>query len=87
MTDFVQNWDLDDDPDNELEKLISTIKDSEDKAFPPRSKTQSKKLRKPWMTNGIRKSMDRRDKLFLEQLGKNDAKLSKEFRLVQNKVY
>jgi len=67
--------------------IICTIKNFEDKAFPPLSKTRSKKLRKPWMTSGILNSMDRRDKLFLEQLGKNDAELSKEFRLVRNKSY
>jgi len=45
--------------------IICTIKNFEDKAFPPLSKTRSKKLRKPWMTSGILNSMDRRDKLFL----------------------
>ena len=44
MTDFIQNWDLNDDPDSELEKLISAIKNFEDKAFPLLSKTHSKKI-------------------------------------------
>jgi len=38
------------------------------------------------MTTGILKSMDRREKMFIEQLGKNDAKLTEEYRRFRNKV-
>ena len=77
-----------DDPDLALQKLVSEIQSSESIAFPLRnlSKKKAKKFRKPWMTSGILKSIDHRDKLFREQLGKNDPELSREYRQYRNKV-
>ena len=77
------------DPDKVLPRLyISQLKISEDRAFPLRklSKKVSKKFRKSWMTTGILKSMERRDKLFREQLGKNDTQLSNTYEKYRNKV-
>ena len=75
-------------PDESLKNFVDLIKDTEDKAFPSRkmSRKKAKKLRKPWMTNGILKSIDTRDKLFKEQLNINDAELSKKYRIYRNKV-
>ena len=75
-------------PDNALQNFVTEIKNIEDKAFPLRklSRKKAKKLRKSWMTNGILKSIETRDKLFIEQLGKNDAQLTQKYRTYRNKV-
>ena len=61
---------------------IEEIQSAEERAFPlkKRSRKQQKRLRHPWMTLGILKSMEHRDRLFREQLGKNDANLSRIYR-------
>ena len=50
------------------------------------SRKKAKKFRTPWMTKGILTSINKRDKLFREQLGKNDEELSKAYRKYRNKV-
>ena len=77
-----------DDPENILNDMIVAIKHAEDKAFPLRkmSRKKSRKFRTPWMTKGILTSINKRDKLFREQLGKNDEELSKAYRKYRNKV-
>ena len=77
-----------DDPDLALQKLVCEMQSAEGIAFPLRnlSKKKAKKFRKTWMTSGILKSIDHRDKLFREQLGKNDANLSSEYRKYRNRV-
>ena len=77
-----------DDPERILNDLIAAIKHAEDKAFPLRkmSRKKSRKFRKPWMTHGILTSINTRDKLFRDQLGKNDKELSKAYRKYRNKV-
>ena len=77
-----------DNPDIALQKLISAIHTAEGVAFPRRkfSNKKAKKFRRSWMTTGILASINHRDKLFKEQLGKNDQALSAEYRKYRNKV-
>ena len=77
-----------DDPDLALQKLVSEIQLAEGKVFPLKklSRKKAKRHRRSWITSGILKSIDHRDKLLREQLGKNDAQLSSAYRKYRNKV-
>ena len=77
-----------DNPDLALQKLVSEIQLAEGRAFPLKtlSRKKAKRRRRSWITSGILKSIDHRDKLFREQLGKNDAQLSSDYRKYRNKV-
>ena len=88
LQNMTSNPNVFDNPDVTLQKLVSEIQSAEGTAFPLRtlSKKKAKKFRKTWMTSGILKSMNRRDKLFSEQLGKNDEQLRSEYRKYRNKV-
>ncbi len=88
MQSFIDSDSFCEDPEENLQNIISSIKISEDKALPMRkiSGKKSHKMRKSWMTCGILQSMKHRDKLFSEQLGKNDEQLSKKYRKFRNKV-
>ena len=85
---FLNSPDIASDPESTLREFIAEIKSIEDKAFPlcKMSRKRAKKYRKPWMTSGIFKSMNTRDRLFREQLGKNDEDLSKAYRKYRNKL-
>ena len=85
---FLNSPDIASDPESTLREFIAEIKSIEDKAFPlcKMSRKRAKKYRKPWMTSGILKSMNTRDRLFREQLGKNDEDLSKAYRKYRNKL-
>ena len=75
-------------PEITLHDFIAEVKSIENKAFPLHkiSRKKARLFRKPWMTSGILKSMNTRDKMFREQLGKNDEGLSKAYRKYRNKL-
>ena len=75
-------------PERGLNVLIEKIQTAEERAFPLKrhSRKQQKRFRHSWMTLGILKSMEHRDRLFREQLGKNDANLSRIYRRKRNQV-
>ena len=83
-----ENQTISENPENALGDLIKTMQESEERAFPMRklSKKKAKIFRKSWMTAGIWKAMQHRDKLFKDQLGKNDETLSKMYRKKRNQV-
>ena len=85
---IAENQTSSENPEHALGDLIKTIQESEVRAFPLRklSKKKTKIYRKSWMTAGIWKSMQHRDKLFKNQLGKNDETLSKLYRHKRNQV-
>ena len=58
-------------PERGLNILIEKIQNAEERAFPlkRRSRKQQKRFRHSWMTVGILKSMEHRDRLFRDQLG------------------
>ena len=75
-------------PESGLNVLVKEIQVAEERAFPlkKRSRKQQKLFRKSWMTWGILKSMEHRDLLFREQLGKNDENLTRIYRRKRNQV-
>ena len=75
-------------PERGLNILIEKNQTVEERAFPlkRRSRKQQKRFRHSWMTMGILKSMEHRDRLFRDQLGKNDANLSRIYRKKRNHV-
>ena len=85
---FLNSTGISSDPENTLLDFIAEVKSNEGKAFPLRklSRKKSKKFRRPWMTSAILKSMNTRDRMFREQLGKNDQELTKIYRKYRNKL-
>ena len=85
---FLNSPDISSNPENTLNDFIAEVKLNEDEAFPLRkmSRKKLKKFRRPWMTSAILKSMNTRDRMFREQLGKNDKELTKTYRIYRNKL-
>ena len=75
-------------PYNKLNSLISHIQQASDHVFPTvkLSNKQRRKRRKPWMTTGILKSMDRRDLLFKEWLRTKNPNTRRAYNKCRNKV-
>ena len=75
-------------PYNKLDQLISHLKHASNQHFPvvKLSNKQFKKFKKPWMTTGILKSMERRDELFEKWLKTKDAAVRKAYNVKRNRV-
>ena len=75
-------------PHEKLNRLISHMQHGMNQIFPvvKLSHKQSKKFRKPWMSTGIMKSMERRDQLFKKWLKTKDSGVRKSYNICRNRV-
>ena len=75
-------------PHNKLNRLTFHMQRSSDLIFPftKQSNKQSKMFRKPWMSSGILKSMERRDALFEKWLKTKEPSIRKLYNKCRNRV-
>ena len=75
-------------PQDKLKRLIAHLQHASNLNFPiiKLSNKQFKKFRKPWMTSGILKSMERRDKIYEKWLKTKDPLIKKAYNIKRNRV-
>ena len=85
---YETNWDdieVSQNPDEAYESFLNKFSDLYDTYFPKKQiKLKSKDLQSPWITNGIRKSSKRKQRLYENFLKNRNEKMSLNTKLTRN---